>query len=55
MLDPKFHFLGRGEDQLVQIVQDELEGFGAGLVGCDDLGDNGSVERFVFYLLEERK
>ena len=55
MLHPKFNFFCRSEDQLVEVVEDELEGLWTILIDLDNLGDNRSIEGLVLHLFEERE
>ena len=52
MFETETHFLASGEDELVEVVEDELEGLWVALVELDDLANAAGVERLVLYVTE---
>ena len=55
VLQSKSGFLAIGEDELVEVIEDELERFGVGLIDLDHLRDAAGVEGFVFDATEVTK
>jgi hypothetical protein len=52
VFESEAYVLGGGEDELVEVVEDEFEGFGVGFVDLDDLRDAAGVEGLVLYVTE---
>ena len=55
MLYPELNLLSRGEDKMVEIVQNKFEWFRASLIGLYNLSYDGGVEWLVLNFFKERK
>ena len=53
MLDAELYFLGGGEDELIQVIEDKLERLRTCFVDLDDLGNDGCVKRLILYFAKE--
>lgn len=55
VLEAQSDLLAIREDELVQVVKNELQGLGVGLVDFDDLRDAARIEWLVLYVAEVTK
>ena len=53
MPHPEFNFLGGCKDELVEIVDDELEGLRAIFINLYNLMDNRCIEGLILHLAKE--